>query len=233
MPTQSAHSIQITTTFANSDPKGQKLQAKTIVFSFLPDSFRVPVKSQFDRKPISMSASQFLLYKYTETPTIAFSVRVVAGLDDFKVEGGTVSSEPVNSPNHLTRMRTFARELYSLALPERTSPFPGTAPPKSVLTVGAMFKGVGVFDGVDIEFFGPYDEFGRPQEMEVNFSFLPSQFYDPVGQNQTGIDLTSRSGDSQAGNASLFDRLASDPSAVQMALNEQADYPFTIYYGGQ
>lgn len=87
-------------------------------------------------------------------------------------------------------MGTLIQHMYSLALPQIATMKNGLPPPKSVLSIGSIFKMVGVFDRIDIEHRGPFDEMGNPLEAELTFNFIPTQFYDPVaGRNKAGINL--------------------------------------------
>jgi hypothetical protein len=235
------HALTITTTYVDQ----AKLGVKTLTLGFLPDSFRLPIKSEYERIPFPLTASQALVYQGTTPPEINFSVKIVAGLDDFHVirasKGGQQETQQLD---YLDRLKLLSQELYSLALPESSIYGTGSMrpPPKSVLTVGSMFRGAGVFDSVEIEFFGPYDERGRPNEIEVNFSFLPSQFYDPSkGGNPVGINMTSAasaddkkalSGVGELSSGELNNKLALAPSGAAIDAYKTMQ-PYVIYYGGQ
>jgi hypothetical protein len=176
--------------FQNSPRIEDKALIKDIAFEFLPDSFKVPMKSNFKRIPMKLSVGQAIYFEGTDIPDIAFSLRVVAGLDKVKVRSSSAQQEYV-------ALATLAQELYGLVSAQNALISAGLPPPKSVLTVGSMFKGSGVFDNVDIEYFGPYDSMGNPQEMEVTFNFIPTQFYDPTKSgSRLGTNLETSDGKS-------------------------------------
>ena len=218
-----AHNITITSYFRQVTRDAAKtgdssllqdtVGTSTIKFDYLPDSFVVSARSNFDKQVFPLSSALMMFYTSTEIPAIDLSIRHVCGLDTNSatvgryVKGSNAKSPEVDLfsfdspgggsvlPEYATA-KVLAKALYSMVLPETNDIVAGPPPPKSVLTVGNMFRGTGVFENVSIEFFGPYDDEGNPSEMEIKLTFQPSTFYNPLKtQNRVGINLESESED--------------------------------------
>jgi hypothetical protein len=140
-----------------------------------------------------MTLGQLVSYDHSELPDISFSLRIVAGIDNASVTNYYSGSSRVINEN--ISMATLVQELYQCVLPQDSTYSTGAPPPKSVLSVGSMFCSAGVFDSIDPEYFGPYDQYGNPQEVEIQFNFIPTQFYDPSASgNRVGLNLKQPDG---------------------------------------
>lgn len=163
------------------DSGGKHVRGYTL--PFMPDVFRMTTKSLFDQTILPLTSSQLLTYRSSPPQNISFTVKLVAGIDKIK-------SVATPNPQSLKESRygdllDLCKQLHGLSLPEDPSFSEGSPPPKIVLTIGALLKASGAFESVEVAYTGPYDEFGMSQEAEVTFTFLPSQFYDPI--NRVGI----------------------------------------------
>lgn len=215
---QSSHGVTIAAYYGMTS--GSKL--RTIRFNYLPDNIRYSIKSNFTEKQLPLTSSSILIYRDTPPQPVSFSLRVVGGLDDVEVKtgnsstngfGNAVGSEisasltggragPLlgNPGEPGTQIREYARFLSSLSAPADPTiagnAGAGFPPPRCFLEVGGVFKGVGVFESIDIDYLGPWDAFGLPTSMDISFSFKPSVFYS--GKSRVGFGDSSRSSDSAA-----------------------------------
>lgn len=215
---------------------------KRIRLDFLPDSFRIPIRNSFQRVPIPLTSSQFLLYEHTEVPVIQFRVTIVNGLDTHE------TSKPVTGVQDSLRntgdkynrdygheFNRMCRHLYSLSTPLTPGLSRSRPPPRCVLQLGGVFRATGVFETIDIEYRGPWDTDGSPLEADVDFTFHPSQFYDSV--NPVGVSFTSEVDAAEIMNAAtdrntkgLERALEHAPSMSNMEPPDLYE-PFIIYYG--
>lgn len=176
--------ILITTNSINGGP------APTIRFEYLPESVTLSTSATFEDHNLQFTSARFPFYQYSSVDEVSITVRVVAALANasFGVEdsGGTNSASGTAQVRNTRRadLISLARALYALTLPSDNT-MQGQPPAQCNVFVGSIMAMSGVFKSMSITFNGPWDEVGAPTDMDVNFTFLPSEFYDST-KNMTG-----------------------------------------------
>lgn len=151
-----------------------------ITFNYLPNSFACGVSADFETKPIPLTSARLLLYKNTNIDEINLSMVAVAGIANAAVDYG-----PGKTVSRLNLL-LLDKYLKSLALPSDNDLAAGKPPATCQLIVGKFINYVGAFTGIRTNGIGPYSNDGCPTKLEIELSFMPSEFYN--SNNRVGID---------------------------------------------
>jgi hypothetical protein len=166
----------------------------SISFEYLPESISIGTTAVFTDTPVPFSAVRILTYDHSEIDEISLTVRVVAGCNNAitRLSGGGGSTDP-SVPSGLVAAKTYrndlitvARLLYSITLPAQAAAN-SQPPPTCQLTIGTVFSGVGAFTGMKITHNGPWDVDGSPTDMDVAFTFKPSNVYNSNNAAGAGV----------------------------------------------
>ncbi len=176
----------------------------SLTFEYLPESLTFSTSNDLKAIPLAMTNSQLLVATHGRIDDIQVSVKVVAGCNGAicSFAKNTVKSNytVIQATAKVAETRadlvTIAKMMYSLTLFSST----GKPPPYCNLVIGPFCGCTGAFSAVSINYNGPYDLDGCPTDMEISFTFMPSEYgllTDDPKQGDTpatgGLTMTSDS----------------------------------------
>lgn len=200
-PTITITSVNAVGGLSGSPNRGTGRSNLSLQFQYLPESVSFGVSAALEAHPIPMTAAQFLQYSNSKIDDISVNIKVAAGCQGALVTySSNTSTSGFSALSGGTTIRTradlmsIAKFMYSLPLPgSASSGYPtlndqtgtssttgatnGYPPGVFNLIIGPYCGCTGAFSAVNITFNGPYDYDGSPTDMDISFTFMPSEFW--------------------------------------------------------